>query len=331
MTDKVRLASIGLGWWGNELASAAGRAGVEIVSCFARSAVARDRFAETHGCRTAESLESLLADADVEGVLIATPHSTRVSVIEAAAEAGKHIFVEKPMALTYRDGRASVDVADRAGVILQVGHNRRRQPAIRRIKSMIDGGEIGIVHHAMADLSYAKGQRPRPGWRGDPAESPAGGMTGLGVHMIDSLIYLFGDIQRLAAFSKQILQASLLDEITTIMLEFSSGPLGTIVISTVTPERAMVAVFGTEKAAWSEGDGTRFLVQSVAETTPTELPVEVADTLQEELTEFARCIRDGTRPEVGGAEGLKVVQTLEAVTRSVRDARIIELDEIAAG
>lgn len=328
MSENVRLASVGLGSWGGRLADAAKEAGAEIVTCFARTPVAREEFVAAHSCRSANTLDELLSDPEVEGLLIATPHSTHASLIVEAAAAGKHVFVEKPFTLTVAEGKRAVGAAKEAGVILQVGHNRRRQPAIRRLKSIVDERQLGVLHHAEANLSYPKGLNPRTGWRGDPAESPAGGMMGLGVHMIDNLLYLLGRAKRLAAFSKQILQISRLDDATTIMLEFESGPLAFISTSMVIPDVASTAVFGTEKAAWSEGDGSRFYIQNSGDQERTEQPVEICDTVRDELEEFARCIHGEGRPETGGAEGLEVIVVLEAVLASVRQGRIVDLDEI---
>ena len=193
--DKVRLASVGLGGWGATLADSVDRSGAaEVVSCFARSEEGRGAFAEKVGCRQAGSLDELLSDSEVEGILLATPHSTHTDIICQAASAGKHVFVEKPLTLTAADGRKAYEATQKAGVTLQVGHNRRKQGGNRRLREMIDKGELGMIHQVEGNLSLAGGQKPRQGWRNDTAECPAGAMTGLGVHMIDNLQYLVGPV-----------------------------------------------------------------------------------------------------------------------------------------
>ena len=108
MTEKVRLASIGLGWWGNVLADAVKRSGeAEVVSCFARTEATRQAFAEKYGCRAAESVEEILNDSEVDGLLTATPHSNHPELIAQAASAGKHIFVEKPLTLNVAEAKKS--------------------------------------------------------------------------------------------------------------------------------------------------------------------------------------------------------------------------------
>jgi predicted dehydrogenase len=250
--------------------------------------------------------------------------------VEAAA-AGKHIFVDKPFTLTVAEGKRAVAAADEAGVVLQVGHNRRRQPANRRLKSMVESGALGMIHYAEANLSYPKGLNPRSGWRGDPAESPAGGMTGLGVHMADNLNYLLGRARTIAAFSRRIIGVGNLDDATTAIIEFEDGPLATLGTSMVIPDIARTAVWGTEGAAWNENDGEHFYVQATQEKERTEQPVETLDTVRDELEEFAANVRGGNKPETGGPEALEAVVILEGIVKSAMSKRVIDLDEIRSG
>ena len=328
--EPVRVASIGLGWWGGTLAEKATAAGLQLVKCFARSEEQRVEFARTHGGTPADSMEELLGDHDVEGVLIATPHSTHADLVVQTAAAGKHIFVDKPLTLTVAEAKRAMHAAEAAGVVLQVGHNRRRQPANRRLKQMVDSGELGTVHYAEANLSHPKGLNPRTGWRGDPAESPAGGMTGLGVHMADNLNYLLGPAARVAAFSKKVLQIGTLDNATTATLEYQSGPLAFLGTSTVIPDIARTAVWGTEAAAWNELDGEGFYVQRVGEKDRAPEEIETLDTVKDELEEFAAIIRNGGRPETGGPEALEAVAVLEGIIESATTGRVVDLDEVRA-
>ncbi|MDH4115832.1 MAG: Gfo/Idh/MocA family oxidoreductase [Acidimicrobiia bacterium] len=328
MSRRVRVASVGLGWWGSTLADRAEAAGLDLVSCFARSTDSRVEFAEARGCRSAATWDELLSDPDVEGVLIATPHSTHADLVCEAASAGKHVFVDKPFTLKVADAARATRACDDAGVVLQVGHNRRRQPATRWIKSMVDAGELGMPHYAEANLSYPKGLNPRSGWRGDPAESPAGGMAGLGVHMADNLVYLFGQPARISAFSRKIIGVGPLDDATTAIVEFPDGPLAVLATTMVIPDIARTAVFGTEAAAWNEVDGEKAYVQRVGEKERSEVPVETLDTILDELAEFGRCVANGETPEVGGWEALEVVAIFEGLVESAATGRAVDLAEV---
>ena len=326
--EPLRVGSIGIGWWGGVLADKAKAGGLEVVSCFASSQEARDAFAAAHEAKSAASLDEMLANPDVEAVIIATPHSTHADLIVAAAAAGKHIFCDKPFTLTVAEGKRAIAAAADAGVVLQVGHNRRRQPANRRLKQMIDDGALGQIHYAEANLSYPKGLNPRGGWRGEPEESPAGGMTGLGVHMANTLNYLFGKPSKVAAFSKRIVGVSKLDDVTTATIDYADGPLAYLATSMVIPDIAKVAVWGTEAAAANEIDGAQFFFQPSGEKERTQQDVEVLDTVQDELEEFARNVRNGTAPETGGAEALEAVVVLEGIVDSAATGTVVDLDEV---
>jgi len=328
--EALKVASVGLGRWGETLASKAADAGIEIVWGFARTPETREAFATKHGAKPAESFDQVLSDPDVEAVLLATPHSTHPDLVAEAAAAGKHVFVDKPFTLTVAEGKRAIDAAEDAGVVLQVGHNRRRQPANRRLKEMVETGQLGVPHYAEANLSYPKGLNPRSGWRADPAESPAGGMTGLGVHMADNLNYLLGRPARVAAFSRQNIGVSKLDDATTATLEFESGCLAFLGTSMVIPDIGRTAVWGTEAAAWNEVDGERFYFQPVGELERTEQPVETLDTVRDELEEFVRNIRNGTAPETGGPEALEAVAVLEGIVESAATGTVVSLDEVRA-
>lgn len=328
--EAPRVASIGLGRWGQMLAGKAALAGIEVVRCFARTPQSREAFAAEYGARPADTYDEILSDPDVDAVVLATPHSTHADQVVAAAEAGKHVFVDKPFTLTVAEGKRAMRAAEAAGIVLQVGHNRRRQAATRRLKEMVTSGELGMIHYAEANLSYPKGLNPRSGWRADPAESPAGGMTGLGVHMADNLNFLLGRPSRVAAFSRRIIGVSKLDDATTATIEFEEGPLAFLGTAMVIPDIARTAVFGTEGAAWNEVDGERFYVQRVGELERRPEEIATTDTVREELEEFAALIRDGGRPETGAPEALEAVAVLEGIVESAATGRIMELDEVRA-
>ncbi len=318
MSDPVGLASIGLGWWGNVLADAVSASGKSrVVSCYARTPETRESFASKHGCRSAGSLAEIWDDPEIEGVLMATPHSVRQELVSQAAAAGKHIFVEKPLALTGAEARAVAKAAADAGVVLQVGHNKRRQTGNRRLREMLDAGELGQLQHVEANISVPVAFKPDlPDWRKNPEQIPAGGMTPLGVHHIDTIQYLGGPIRSVSALSKQVYGALDVDDVTAMLFELESGPLAYLVTMLATAGVNTVTVYGTEAAAWSEGDGTRLYVQKRGEPGRTELPVTPIDTIADEMAEFADCIRTGSQPETGAAAAISVVDVLEAVIES---------------
>lgn len=322
-TSKVGLAAIGLGWWGGVLAAAIdANDDTELVSCFARNPDARRAFADKHDCRPAESLEAILSDPEVDGVVLATPHTTHAQQIAAAAAAGKHVFVEKPLTLSVAEARASVDAARNAAVVLQVGHNKRRQTGNRQVHDELQAGTLGqlqsIETNASAPMAFKPGL---PQWRQEPHELPAGGMTPLGVHMIDTIQYLGGPVREVFCYSRRVSGRIAVDDVTMVLLELEGGGLAYLGTQVATPQVTTVNVFGTEAAAYSEADGTRLFLQRRGEPYRQEVPIEPIDTVRDEIAEFARCIRDGSTPETGGEQGLAVIEVFEAIVRSAASGR----------
>lgn len=327
MTEPVGLASIGLGWWGNVLADGASATGkAQVVVCYARTPETREEFAAKHGCEAAESLDEIWSNPAVEGVLLATPHAVRQELIGQAASAGKHIFVEKPLALTGAEARAGAEAAGEAGVILQVGHNKRRQTGYRRLRAMLDSGELGRLQHIEANISVPVAFKPDlPEWRKDPDQIPAGGMTPLGVHHIDTIRYLGGPIRSVSAMSKKVYGALDVDDVTAMLFELESGPLAYLVTLLATAGINTVTVYGSDAAAWSEQDGTRFFLQKRGEPQRTEVAIDPIDTIADEMAEFADCIRSGSQPETGPDAAIPVVDVLEAIIESSASRRTVDV------
>lgn len=327
--EPLKVASIGLGWWGGELAAAAQRSGTaEVVSCFARTDTSRAEFARRFGCRAVDSLAELLDDHEIEAVIIATPHQTHREIIEAAARAGKHVFVEKPLALSTAEARRAIDAAGQADIVLQVGHHRRRQAATRALRELVEAGDIGRIHLLEGNFSRPMNLTPKDGWRGDPQELPLGGMTGMGVHMIDNLIYLAGPVGAVMAMSRPVIGVTGLDDVTVLGLEFEGGAVGYVGTSPVVPYTTQTAVFGTGGAAWSEEEGARLFRQGIDDPVRHEESIGTLDPLADQMAEFATCVRDGATPEVDGPQALQVVAVLEAAIQSQRRRAIVQLSEL---
>jgi len=325
MVKPVRAAAVGIGWWSGVLADAVPQGtGLTLVACATRSPDKRAAFAAKHTCRPLESYEAVLRDPEVEAVLLTTPHTLHAAHVIAAAEAGKHVFVEKPFTLTAADGRRATEACRRAGVVLAVGHGRRRQPANRALKALIVAGALGRVVQVEGNISSNSGFAMKPGgWRTDPRETPAGAMTGLGIHHVDTFQYLIGPITRVAAFSsKQVVKDAEIYDTGGILLEFASGALGYLGTALIFANRtSQFAVHGTEAQAYSEADGSRLFLQRKGEPDRTPVPLQPSDMVVDELAEFARCVRGGGRPEVGGEEGTAAVAVLEAIIESVKQGR----------
>jgi predicted dehydrogenase len=308
------------------LANAARASGsAQISGCHARSAESRERFAAEHGCTPFESLDDLLA-SDIDGVLIATPHTTHTDLVIAAAAAGQHVFVDKPLTLTVADADRALAAAEKAGVVLQVGHNRRRQPANRQIKELIGAGELGGLlqvnsTHA-APLLFNPNLAP---WRRKLEEAPVGGMAALGVHQVDTFHYLAGPIAGVFARSTRLLPEGEVDDTSSILFQFESGIQGHLFTSMATGPIVEVTVHGTEAVARNTGDGASLTLQRRGSTEQEAVEIEQLDTIADEVAEFAAAIRGEVKPETDGAEGRRSVAVLEAIVQSAAGNRWVEV------
>jgi predicted dehydrogenase len=325
MAEPVRVAVIGIGWWSGVLADAIPKGtNLKLVACATRSPDKRAAFAAKYGCRQAESYDAVLKDPEVEAVLLTTPHTLHGQQVIAAAQAGKHVFVEKPFTLTVDEGRAATEACRKAGVVLSVGHGRRRQPANRALNTLIADGALGKLVQIEGNISSNTGFSMKPGgWRTDPRETPAGAMTGLGIHHVDTFQYLVGPITRVMALSRrQVFKGLEIDDTTGILFEFASGALGYLGTAFVLANRTnLLTLHGTEAQAFTEAEGSRLFLQKKGEPDRSPVPLQPVDIIAEELAEFARCIREGGRPEVGGEEGTANVAVLEATVQSIATGR----------
>ena len=321
--EPVRVAAVGIGRWSDVLADAIPKGtNLRLVACATRSADKRAAFAKKYGCREAESYEALLEDPEVEAVLLTTPHTLHADHVIAAAEAGKHVFVDKPFTLTAADGKKATEACRRAGVVLAVGHQRRRQPANRALKALIQDEALGQIVQIEGNISSGTGLQIIPGgWRANPRESPGGAMTGLGIHHVDTFQYLLGPIARVTAFSRrQVLKGVEIDDTTAILFEFCSGTLGYLGTAYVVANRTnLLALHGTEAHAFSEAEDSRLYLWKRGTPDRVRLPLATGDVVVEELAEFAQCVRSGRRPEVGGEEGTANVAVFGGHRRVGRD------------
>lgn len=325
--NPVRVASVGVGWWGKVLADSAVKSGaLRIVVGASRSADTRAAFAAKYQCREAASYDAVLRDSEVEAVFLATPHTLHAEQVIAAAEAGKHVFVEKPFALTVVDARRATEACRRAGVVLAVGHQRRRHPASRALKRLLEQGVLGRVVQAEGNMSSDLGFSFKPGttWRTVRAETPGGAVTNVGIHKVDTFQYLLGPVYRVSAFASRVVLTGMeIDDTTSILFEFASGSLGYLGTSWVHPNRtSVITLHGTEAQAYWEADGARLRVAKRGQAEPEAVALPTVDPVMEELSEFARCVREGGRPEVGGEEATANVAVLEAIVESAATGRV---------
>ena len=244
----IKAGVVGLGWWGQLLArSVKDSKKINITSGFTRTPSNASDFITETGIKLYKEYEQLLNDKSIDAIILATPHSMHVEQIKLAAEHKKHIYVEKPIALTLKETRTALGAARTAGVEIAVGFQRRCHPSMIAALDAVRNGKIGRVLHVEGHQS-APGLRiyKEGSWRQAREEQPAGGMTGMGIHLLDGMVSVLGAVEDVTVKSKKILQNndSILDDMTSVLLTFETGTTGYIGTSIATSGYFSLRFFG---------------------------------------------------------------------------------------
>jgi predicted dehydrogenase len=330
--EPLRVASLGMGWWSDVLADAIKRSGkLNITACYTRSEEKRAAFAAKYGCRAVPSYEAILADKDIEAVINTTPNGVHLETTRAAADAGKHVFLDKPIANTVSDGRRITELCRKAGVVLALGYQRRRESQFRWIKRQIDEGLFGKLVNAEANISRDRlGKIDLGSWRYQAAGMPGGVMLQIGIHYTDVLEYLIGPVKAVSGqFARLVLPGDNPD-VASLVLEHDNGALSTLNASYASAsEYYLMNIYGKEATAYYDMfGGLRMLKRG--EEKPVKVPFANKDTIAEELEEFADAIRGGGAPEVGGEYATTSLAVIRAGILSAREGRHVEIAEVLA-
>jgi predicted dehydrogenase len=336
----IRAAIVGTGSWGRNLvASVQGKSdSITFVAGTTRTAAQGVDYCRAQGLRFIPDYATLLADPDIDAVVLATPHSLHTEQIVAAAQARKHVFVEKPLGLEAREAARAVRACSGAGVTLAVGYNWRFQPALHEIKRMLDDGRLGRLLHIEGNFCGPSAYRfGREHWRHDREEVPAGGMTGRGVHVVDAMLFLAGRIASVDAQSVRLAQDFGVDDTTSMLFRFANGATGYLGTVIATAETWRLQVFGSN--GWAEVGDVEHLTtwqlrvafvdraNVTAKHPPQVIEFPPTSTERAELEHFARAIAEGRPLARPGGDEVHNVSVLEAIMASVREARRVVIDD----
>jgi predicted dehydrogenase len=324
--DKMKVGIVGIGWWSDVLATALQDSPhLRLTACYSRNPEKVRAFARKFGCEPMGSLHELVSCQNVEGVILTTPNSQHRQGAEAAAAAGKHVFVEKPIANDLADAHAIVDACRRTGVVLSVGHSYRRHGAVRKLAEMIRQGELGRISLAQAVYSKDRGMYLKAGdWRTQEGEMPGGCLMQIGIHQIDNLIYLLGSVTEVSAMLAHLQTAGDIADVSAVLMRFASGAIGHVAADYISAEKFALTVHGTEALATCDlAHGLSVLRrgQEMAE----QVVFAPVDYLRAELEEFAFCVRQGRQPEVDGPEAIRSLSVVLAAIESAAGGRTIAI------
>ena len=320
----IRAAIVGLGWWGQNLVnSTLSSRGIRFTTAHTRTQSTASPFCAEIGLQWVGSLDAILDNPDIDAVVFATPHTQHPEQVIRSARAGKHVFVEKPFSLSIAEAVRAKEAADKAGIVLAVGFNRRFHPSMGLLRDAVARGRLGTLVTISAEQTALHGLTlTETAWRVQPGEAPAGAMTAIGVHLVDGMIDLMGPVRQVYA---QVARraAPHADDTTDVLLRFENGASGHIFCSTTATPHYRMALYGTDAFAEILGHpmSTFRLVPAgskghLGAGTPEVTETPPFNMLTAELEAFATAINEGRPFPTPLDQILHGVAVFEAVAKS---------------
>ena len=326
----MKVACLGMGWWSDVLADAIKRSGkIQIAACFSRSKEKRDKFAAKYGCKAAGSYEEILEDKSIEAIINTTPNSVHRETTIAAARAGKHTFLDKPIANTIADAKALTEACRKAKVVLALGYQRRREAHFRWVKQNLE--KFGKLVNAEANISRDRlGKIDLSSWRYTAEGMPGGVMLQIGIHYSDVLEYLLGPVKAVSGRFVRLVLPGDNPDVASLLLEHENGALSTLNASYASAsEYYLMNIYGKEASAYYDlHTGLRWLKRG--STQAEAVSVRKTDPIVEELEEFARAVRGDGEPEMDGERSTRSLAVLLAGIKSAKEGRRVEVKEVLA-
>lgn len=342
---RLQTALIGVGAWGQVLAKAASQSDeIEFVCCVGRNVERLATFAKDTGL-PARDIEAVVADKKIAAVVLALPNELHFEFAQRAARAGKHVYIEKPIANIMTDALAIAALEREHGVRIAVGHCSRLLTGVRAIRQAIDAGQLGKVTQIEANFSNDRGLRLTPrDWRWYSESAPGGSLSQIGVHQLDTVRYLGGDIAAVSASAGRHSPAGAeVEDQWIVTVHFADGKLGTVVSSWTSPGTFNVRATGLDALMFYEIDQTHWanperlhehaaLYLQARGKGPGDrrmFDVPAGNMYRDELELFARSVLNNTECELSAANGCQAVAAVYAALKSAQEgSRAVALSEI---
>ncbi len=322
----ITLAQAGLGRWGqNHFRVFSGMKDCRMKICCDRDKAALDRVGNDKVIKTSD-YSDIVKDAEVDAVVVATPSETHAELALKALSAGKHVFVEKPLALKVRDAEEMLKAAEKNKKILMVGHLLLYHPAVEKIRSYVENGELG-------DLLYLYSTRVNLG----QVRAEENALWSLTAHDISVAIYLTGRMPVEVSTTGKCYIRDYVQDVVFVSMGFGEKLMAHIHASWLDPHKIrQFTVVGTKKMVvfddveatekirvydkgvdWSKNCGSYDAFLTVRQGDIYIPKVEMVEPLKVECKHFVDCIKDGKKPLTDGENGLKVLKVLAAAQESL--------------
>ena len=321
MTEDRNIAVIGAGYWGKNLVRNFHELGALRIVCDSNEATSEAMQRSYPGIQAVTSLDTVLADPAIKAVAIASPAETHYTVVKEALLKGKDVYVEKPLALTVRQGEDLVQVARREGRILMVGHLLQYHPAVLKLKELIEAGTLGKIQYLYSNrLNIGK------------LRTEENILWSFAPHDISVLLMLLGQPPLRVTCTGGAYLSERIYDTTMTTLEFRDGIKGHIFVSWLHPfkEQKLVVVGSKAMAVFDDVSAEKLFLYPhtiawrdgkipVAQKADHQvIPFDRGEPLKLELTHFLACVAERKRPRTDGNEGLQVLKVLEAAERSLQ-------------
>ena len=314
----INAASIGLGWWSDELAkSIQGKSRkIKIISCYSKSKKKRINFSKKYKTSYHDSYSSIIKDSNIDAVILTTPHSLHAKHTIQALQNGKHVFVEKPMATKYLDAKKMYLTAKKYKKILSVGHNRRYSSVSDFINNLNRQKKIGKILHIDSNFSASGALNyKKKFWRANRKESPGGAIAGLGIHMIDLMCFFGGQVKSVQSLVKKYAVKVNIDDTTSALFELNKNCTGNLTTIFACPYTTTFNVFGTNMNIFSDIDKNKIKIVNKNGKIQ-KLNLINKNTLFLELQEFADSCNKKKNYRVKNSEAAHNVKVMEAIVKS---------------
>ena len=322
---------IGLGWWGKKMLAVLASApqDIRVVRAVEPDIESVRALCADKALPLSADFADALADPAVEAVVLATPHALHGGQIERAVAAGKHVFCEKPLALTKAGAEKAVRLCAEAGLVLGMGHERRWEPPIADMLAKADAGELGRIHQIEANFSHDKFLAlDRDNWRLKADQAPAGGMTATGIHLLDLSVRLLGPAESVLCICEKLSSDLPQGDTVGAYVKFRGGGTSYVSASLANPFMSRFTVYGAkgwidirDKAHVEAPEG--WVVTSAMKGGPimtTEVPA--AEPVKDNLVSFARAVRGRESYPITAQHLVDNIALLEAVFKSALSGRI---------
>ena len=345
---QVRVGIVGLGRWAKVLTKASKQSTkIDIVSGYSRSEEKRSAFETEMGVRPVGSLEEMLADSTISGVIITVPNEQHRAIAEKVAAAKKHVYTEKPIAHNLEDGLEIATLEKKYGVTVTVGHSARLMAGIRMIKQRIDAGELGTVAFIEANFSNERALELTPQtWRWYKDRAPGGPLSQLAIHHFDVVHYLGGAMLEVSSIASKLSPVGAeVDDQSMTTIRFADGKLGYVGSCWTSPGIFSVRVFGSKGLMHYEIDFGTWDTPHLLHQSSTlyiqrgkdgygkreELVVPESDMFRAELEMFADSCVSGKSPELSADNAITSLAVVNAALKSIeRKGQAVTLDEVMA-